>query len=90
MAKSLPRLPMPAKLPATGNGILSFHIDANGRARDINIECQSSASAGEYLKALVSAVRFQVPVKNGGNFRHQLGLLIEVTDETKVNISDFP
>jgi hypothetical protein len=89
LAKSLPKLPTPQKLPPAGDGIVSFSINAEGRARAIEIQCQSSPIAGEHLRDLISVIRFAVPPTAEADVRHQVALKIEVTDDASVKITDL-
>ena len=91
LAKSLPKLPSPRYLPPPGSGIISFEIGADGRARAIDVECQSSESTGGYLKGLISVTRFQVPKKVQRELRHTVGLNVDVSEDAnvKVSVTDF-
>ncbi len=92
LAKSLPKLPSPRHLPPPGSGIISFEIGTDGRARAIDVECQSSESTGNYLKGLISVTRFQEPTKAQQGLRHTVGLSVDVSEDinVKVSVTDFP
>lgn len=92
LAKSLPRLPSPRRAPPPGSGIISFEVNAEGRARSIDVECQSSELTGTYLKGLISVTRFHIPAKTQRGIRHTVGLNVDVSEDAnvKVSVSDFP
>lgn len=77
LVESMPSLPTPGKLSPTGSGIVSFVIDVDGRAHSIELVCESSESAGSYLKGMVSALRFRRPSATDGARRHVVGLSVD-------------
>ncbi len=91
LAKSLPKLPNSRHLPPPGSGIISFEIGVDGRARSIDVECQSSELTGNYLKGLIAVTRFQIPPKTQRGLRHNVGLNVEVSEDAnvKVSVTDF-
>ncbi|HSX60815.1 MAG TPA: hypothetical protein VLF18_11500 [Tahibacter sp.] len=92
LAKFLPKLPSPRRLPPPGSGIVSFEIGVNGRALAIDVECQSSEPTGDYLKGLVPVTRFHIPAKAQRGLRRKVGLNVEVSQNInmKVIVTDFP
>ena len=92
LAKSLPKLPSPRRSPPPGSGIISFEITAEGRARSIDVECQSSELTGNYLKGLISVTRFHTPTKMQRGIRHTVGLNVDVSEDAnvKISVTDFP
>lgn len=83
----------PRSPPPPGNGIVSFEIGDDGRARAINVECQSSEQTGNFLKGLISTGRFQISATAQKDHRHKVGLSVDVSinvDEVNVTTADFP
>lgn len=91
LAKSFPKLPSPRLLPPPGSGIISFEIGTDGRARAIDVECQSSEATGNYLNGLISVTRFQASAEVRRGLRHAVGLNVEVSEgvNVKVSVTDF-